>query len=76
MMAVHALKDFVPFVQKLECFSRQSSYMYMIRRTIQNSVNYQLVRYFPDFPEASYGERILNYAGLDGATDLSTGVFC
>ena len=59
MTAVQISEDFVPFVQKLECSSWQGLYMYVIRRTIQNSVHYHLVRCFLDFPGASYGERFL-----------------
>jgi len=75
MSAVQASEDFVSFVQKLKRSSWQGGYMFTIRKTIQNE-NYQLVRCFPDFLRASYGERLLDYAGSDELTTLSTGVFC
>ena len=40
-----------------------------------NSMNYQVVRCFLDFPEASYGERFSDGLGVDWFTTLSAGVF-
>ena len=46
----------------------------MIWQILQISMNYQLVRCFPDFLEASYEERFFDRPGADGFTTLSAGV--
>jgi len=76
MSAVQACEDFVLFVQKFERSSRQGGYMAAIWKMIQSSVNYQLVRCFPDFPRAAYVEQFTDHPRSDGFTTLSTGVFC
>ena len=41
----------------LERSSWQGWYVLMILQILRSNMNYQLVRYFPDFPGASYKER-------------------
>ena len=76
MSAVHVSEDFMPFVQKLERSSRQGWYMYMIQKTLQSNMNYELVRCFLDFPGEAYRERFTDNPGFDGFTTLPTSVFC
>ena len=47
----------------------------MIRKTLQISMNYKLVRCFPYFPGATYGERFTDRPSFDGFTTLPAGVF-
>ena len=76
LTVVQVSKGFVPFVQRLERSSWNHSYMFFIRRIIQKGMNYQLAWCFPEIHEASYGDRFLDFAGSNGSTILSTGVFC
>ena len=72
MSVVQVSEDFMTCIQKFEC----CGYMAAMRKIIQSSVNYQLFRYFPDFPGAAYDEQFIDHPGSDGSTKLSTGVFC
>ena len=56
MSVVQSSKGSMLFVQRLEHSGWSGWYMLMIRQILQCSMNYQLVRCFSDFPEASYGE--------------------
>jgi len=76
MTVAHTLEDFASFLQKLERSTWQHAYIFYIRRAIQSDSNYQLVRYFPDIQDTSYGDRFLDFTGPDGYTTLSTNVFC
>jgi len=49
--------------------------MFYIRKMILNGSNYQLDRRFPEIHDASYGDQFANLVGLDGFTQLSSGVF-
>ena len=76
MTTVHTSEGFVSFLQNLECSTWQYTYMFYIRRTIQSDFNCQLIWCFPDIQYISYVDRFLDFAGPDGFTTLSTGVFC
>ena len=70
-----ASEGFLPFVQRLENSNWIYNYMFFIRRTILSGSNYQVVRCFPDIPDASYGDKFLEFVGLDGFTTLSSRIF-
>jgi len=57
MSAVQSSEDSMPFVQRLECLAWNGWYMLKIRQILQCSMNYQLVRCFPEFSRALYGEK-------------------
>ena len=48
--------------------------MLMIQKILQSSMNYQLVRCYPDFPRTAYGEQFFDQPGTDGFTTLSAGI--
>ena len=75
MIAVPALEGFVPFVQRLEDSNWIHYCMFSIRTTILSGTNYQLAMCFPEIHDASYGDRFLDFAGSDGFTTLSSGIF-
>ena len=67
MTVVQESEGFMPFMQRLECSSWIHSCMFFIRRTIQSGT---------EIHDVSYGDRLLDFAGPDGFTTLSTDVFC
>jgi len=73
--AAQSSEDFMPFVQRLERSNWNGWYILMIQQILQSSMNYYLVRCFPDFLGASYGERFSDRSTADGFTVLSSGVF-
>ena len=75
MSAVRSSMDSMSFVQRLEHSTRNGWYMLKIQQILYSSMNYQLVRCFPDFSKASYGERFSDRPGTDGFTILPSGVF-
>ena len=48
----------MPFVQRMEHSSLSGWYILVIWQIFYSNMNYQLLRCFPDFPEASYGEQL------------------
>jgi len=75
MSGVPLSAGFVPFVQKLENSSWTHYYMFFVRKSILNILNYQLDRCFPEIVDASYGDKFADLAGPDDFTRLPSGVF-
>jgi len=75
MTPVSQSEGFVPFVQKLENSSWSCYYMFYVRKSILNILNYHLDRCFPKITDASYGDKFADLAGPDDFTGLPSGVF-
>ena len=60
MSAVQLSEDSMSFVQRLKRSSWQGWYVLMIQKILQSSMNYKLVRCFPDFSGASYREQFFD----------------
>jgi len=73
--AAQSSKDSMPFVQRLERSTWNGWYMLMIWQILQSSMNYLLVRCFPNFPRASYQEWFFDRLGTDGFIILLSRVF-
>ena len=75
LSAVQSSDDSMPFVQRLERSTWNGCYMLKIWQILQSSMNYQLVRCFPDFSKSLYGEQFSDRPGTDGFTILLSAFF-
>ena len=73
MSAVQSSEDSISFVQRLECSTWNGWYKLIIWQILQSSMNYQLVRCFPDFLGALLGSNFLTDPMLMGSPSSHPG---